>query len=374
MTRINSYLKENFINFLLLVGTVLFTLLLIEVGHSIYKLICSSKSYFRIDQTTEERYLIPRMVRKKKFIKNGTKITIRINSLGWRDREISLDKKEDTFRIIALGDSITFGWGVELHETYVKQLETILKKQNSYKNYEVINISIEDLGLQEELKLLKQFGLDFQPDLVLLGFYLNDARPIGGFSNESKPTWFHRRYTLRKIVNLTPLTKSMAKKALIKLGIMKPNASSRFRWIDTFTKREWVTNQDKMKLLIKSADLDWGVAWKSQSWTAINQYIQEMQEVTQAADCSLAVICFPVSVQVESNFTFLDKPQQHLSEICSSRSIPFLNLLPSFRHWNTTVEEPLFFDLCHPTPLAHQKTAQVISKFLDTERLLLTPR
>ena len=166
----------------------------------------------------------------------------------------------------------------------------------------------------------------------------------------------------------------MAKKALIKLGIMKPNASSRFRWIDTFTKREWVTNQDKMKLLIKSADLDWGVAWKSQSWTAINQYILEMQEVTQAADCSLAVICFPVSVQVESNFTFLDKPQQHLSEICSSRSIPFLNLLPSFRHWNTTVEEPLFFDLCHPTPLAHQKTAQVISKFLDTERLLLTPR
>lgn len=374
MTRINSYLKENFINFLLLVGTVLFTLLLIEVGHSIYKLIRSSKSYFRIDQTTQERYLIPGMVREKKFIKNGPKITIRINSLGWRDREISLEKKEDTFRIVALGDSITFGWGVELHETYVKQLETILKKQNSYKNYEVINISIEDLGLQEELKLLKQFGLDFQPDLVLLGFYLNDARPIGGFPNESKPTWFHRRYTLRKIVNLTPLTKSMAKKALIKLGIMKPNASSRFRWIDTFTTREWVTNQDKMKLLIKSADLDWGVAWKSQSWTAINQYIQEMQEVTQSADCSLAVICFPVSVQVESDFTFLDKPQQHLSEICSSRSIPFLNLLPSFRHWNTTVEEPLFFDLCHPTPLAHQKTAQVISKFLDTERLLLTPR
>ena len=356
---------------MLLVGAVLSTLLLIEAGHSIYKLIRSSKSYFRIDQTTQERYLIPGMVREKKFIKNGPKITIRINSLGWRDREISLEKKEDTFRIVALGDSITFGWGVELHETYVKQLETILKKQNSYKNYEVINISIEDLGLQEELKLLKQFGLDFQPDLVLLGFYLNDARPIGGFSNESKPTWFHRRYTLRKIVNLTPLTKSMAKKALIKLGIMKPNASSRFRWIDTFTKREWVTNQDKMKLLIKSADLDWGVAWKSQSWTAINQYIQEMQEVTQSAGCSLAVICFPVSVQVESDFTFLDKPQQHLSEICSSRSIPFLNLLPSFRHWNTTVEEPLFFDLCHPTPLAHQKTAQVISKFLDTERLLL---
>ncbi|SVC20470.1 uncharacterized protein METZ01_LOCUS273324, partial [marine metagenome] len=245
MTRITSYFKKNFINLLLLVGAVLLTLLLIEVGYSIYQLIRPSKAYFRIDQKTQERYLIPGIVRKKKFIENGPEITIKINSQGWRDREISLEKQEDTFRIVALGDSITFGWGVELNETYIKQLETTLKKRDSHKNYEVINISIEDLGLQEELKLLKQVGLNFQPDLVLLGFYLNDARPIGGFSNESKPTWFHRRHTLRQIVNLTPLTKAIAKKALIKFGVMKPNSSSRFRWINAFTKREWVTDQDK---------------------------------------------------------------------------------------------------------------------------------
>jgi len=374
LTRITSYFKKNFINLLLSVGTVLLTLLLIEVGYSIYQLIRSPKAYFRIDQKTQERYLIPGIVRKKKFIKNGKEITIKINSLGWRDREISLEKQEDTFRIVALGDSITFGWGIELNETYIKQLETILKKQDSHKNYEVINISIEDLGLQEELKLLKQVGLNFQPDLVLLGFYLNDARPIGGFPNESKSTWFHRRYILRQIANLTPSTKILAKKVLIKFGVMKPNASSRFRWINTFTKREWVTNQDKMKQLIKSADLDWGLAWKPESWIAIDQYIQEMQEVTQSAGCPLTVVCFPVSVQVESNFTSVDKPQLHLSKICRSRSIPFLNLLPSFRHWNTMVEESLFFDLCHPTPLAHQKTAQVVSEFLYTEGLLLNPK
>ena len=122
MTRITSYFKKNFINLLLSVGIVLLTLLLIEVGYSIYQLIRSPKAYFRIDQKTQERYLIPGIVRKKKFIKNGKEITIKINSLGWRDREISLEKQEDTFRIVALGDSITFGWGVELNETYIKQL------------------------------------------------------------------------------------------------------------------------------------------------------------------------------------------------------------------------------------------------------------
>ncbi|HIA64710.1 TPA: SGNH/GDSL hydrolase family protein [Candidatus Poribacteria bacterium] len=374
MTRITSFFKRNFTNLLLSVGAILLTLLIIEVGYSVYRFIRSSKAYFRIDQKTQERYLIPGVVCKKQFVENGKEITIQINSLGWRDREIPFEKQEGTFRIVALGDSITFGWGVELNETYVKQLETILRTQHPNRNYEVINIGIEDLGLQEELKLLKQVGLNFQPDLVLLGFYLNDARPIGGFPNESKPTWFHRRYTFRQIANLVPLTKVIAKKVLIKFGVMKPNASSRFRWINTFAKREWVTNQGEMRQLIESADLDWGVAWKPESWIAINRYIQEMQEVTQSAGCPLAVVCFPVSVQVESDFLSADEPQQHLSTICQSRSIPFLNLLLSFRHWNTMVGELLFFDLCHPKPLAHKKVAKVISEFLNTEGLLLTPR
>ncbi|MCS5611689.1 MAG: hypothetical protein NZ961_14820, partial [Candidatus Poribacteria bacterium] len=65
MTQITSYFKKNFINLLLLVGAVLLTLLLIEVGYSIYQLIRPSKAYFKIDQKTQERYLIPRIVRKK---------------------------------------------------------------------------------------------------------------------------------------------------------------------------------------------------------------------------------------------------------------------------------------------------------------------
>ena len=129
-----------------------------------------------------------------------------------------------------------------------------------------------------------------------------------------------------------------------------------------------------MRQLIESADLDWGIAWKPKSWIVIDQYIPEMWEVTQSAGCPLMVVCFPVSVQVESNFPSADEPQQHLSKICQSRFIPFLNLLLSFRHWNTTVEESLFSDLCHPKPLAHKKATKVISGFLNTERLLLTPR
>lgn len=46
-----------------------------------------------------------------------------INSLGYRDREFTIEKPSDTYRIAVVGDSVTFGVGVELEETFVKGIE-----------------------------------------------------------------------------------------------------------------------------------------------------------------------------------------------------------------------------------------------------------
>ena len=52
-------------------------------------------------------------------------VTISTNALGFRDRE--LERKQDgELRILLLGDSITFGYGVSAEETYGRKLEAIL--------------------------------------------------------------------------------------------------------------------------------------------------------------------------------------------------------------------------------------------------------
>src|SRR2546430_1564409 len=48
---------------------------------------------------------------------------VKINSLGMRDREYSVEKPKGTYRILVLGDSYTFGSGVQADETYAKLLE-----------------------------------------------------------------------------------------------------------------------------------------------------------------------------------------------------------------------------------------------------------
>ncbi len=49
--------------------------------------------------------------------------TVKINSLGWRDREHKIGKRKGVIRIAAVGDSVTFGTGVDIEDTYFRVLD-----------------------------------------------------------------------------------------------------------------------------------------------------------------------------------------------------------------------------------------------------------
>jgi len=66
---------------------------------------------------------------------------IEINSLGFRGKEYNSEKSNNTFRIVVLGDSVTFGIGVNNGDTYPAKLEKILNN-NSKMNYEVWNLGL----------------------------------------------------------------------------------------------------------------------------------------------------------------------------------------------------------------------------------------
>ena len=86
-------------------------------------------------------------------------VNIEVNSDGFRDNEYSVKKDKNTFRILALGDSITFGWGVEFNHTFSEILEQRLNKikpLKKYKKYEVINAGIGNYNIAMKLALLKK--------------------------------------------------------------------------------------------------------------------------------------------------------------------------------------------------------------------------
>ncbi|MEM7009566.1 MAG: hypothetical protein AAF462_10570, partial [Thermodesulfobacteriota bacterium] len=62
-------------------------------------------------------------------------VMVDINSDGLRDKEYPVERG-DEYRIIFLGDSLTFGWGVENEETFATLIEEDL---NTKRPTEVIN-------------------------------------------------------------------------------------------------------------------------------------------------------------------------------------------------------------------------------------------
>lgn len=98
------------------------------------------------------------------------------NSQGTRGAEFSSEKPQDTYRILFLGDSITFGWGVEDNQVYPKVVENYLTKSlkpnGKYKKVEVINAGFTDgNSLDTFYVYYKEIGVKYKPDLVIVDFH-----------------------------------------------------------------------------------------------------------------------------------------------------------------------------------------------------------
>ena len=98
---------------------------------------------------------------------------ITINSDGFRDKEYPIEKPDKTFRIITLGDSFMFGLGVELEDSYPKQLEAMLNKNSPIK-YEVLNFGVPGYNTKQEVEMLNEKGLKYSHDAVIIGYLGND--------------------------------------------------------------------------------------------------------------------------------------------------------------------------------------------------------
>jgi lysophospholipase L1-like esterase len=102
---------------------------------------------------------------------------VRINNQGFRGPDFKLEKRPHSFRIICLGDSVTFGWSVGDDETYPAQLSTLLKQKNPGCDIEVLNLGVTGYTSFQGKQLFLAFAQELKPDVVIMGFGQNDRYP-----------------------------------------------------------------------------------------------------------------------------------------------------------------------------------------------------
>lgn len=94
--------------------------------------------------------------------------TVNINSQGIRNQEVIMPKPANTYRILAVGDSTTFGWGVDLNQTWEKQLEKQLNI--SGKNVEIIDAGVPGNNIPADSRVCQDYADRFNIDAVIVGF------------------------------------------------------------------------------------------------------------------------------------------------------------------------------------------------------------
>jgi len=115
---------------------------------------------------------------------NGWGTSISINRYGFRGAEYSVEKPSGTYRIAVLGDSITFGNNLPPDKNYPAMLEKLFAKNNQH--VEVLNLALGGYDTLQEVATLEDIGLQFKPDLVIVGYCINDIGIASGNLNYIK--------------------------------------------------------------------------------------------------------------------------------------------------------------------------------------------
>jgi lysophospholipase L1-like esterase len=104
---------------------------------------------------------------KANTITRTRQFSVSTNSMGFRDDAVTA---KEGLRIVCIGDSVTFGWGVEQSESYPEQVQKIL-------NVDVINTGVPALKPNHVEGYLNGFVDTLEPDIVLIAMRPNWMSP-----------------------------------------------------------------------------------------------------------------------------------------------------------------------------------------------------
>ncbi|MBN1270107.1 MAG: hypothetical protein JXB04_11000 [Kiritimatiellae bacterium] len=319
--------------------------------------------------TPAGRRLRPNMlVEVENYGPRREKVEIRTNELGYRNREVG---PKHGLRILFLGDSLTFGVWLHEAETFVRRVEEAAS--NDARDWETVNAGIPTIGLEDELAILLETGRRTDPDVVVLGFVLNDFEESRAAFITRLPWIYRKSWFLYHAL----AARLQAGVGMLGRSLGGGNVASALnetvdfgKWKSDYHKSvpvhdgDYRTDPAAFNVLILQRFRAWGMAWSPHAWRHALPLFEKLKAICDENGVRLIVVCFPVRYQVDAQYEY-DYPQQQLAGIMKSMEVPCLDVLSPLRALSDTYStDDLYFDECHFTPLGNRRVAEVIHGFL----------
>lgn len=283
-------------------------------------------------------------------------IPVQINSQGFRTDEASIPKPEGRFRILNVGDSVPFGWGVHQEDTYGNLLEKELQKRRQTDWIEVVTSAVPGWNVLHERNFLMADGFDYQPDLVILGITVVNDILDRRLKNDDETGLFGQ---------LRDRTYGW------------PFATTQFRFLLARSQ-----GPEAIPVLNppRHAGAYFPLSEESPVWDEIWGLIREIREACFQRGADFMVVLFPTSLQLNSA-GHPNLPQRVFSRFATSDEIDLIDLLPVYsavceREGPRACEgfqNHLFADVwMHPSELGHRLAADAILSRLEQADQRLT--
>ena len=266
----------------------------------------------------------------------------RINADGFRDREFATGRTRWTRRIVCVGDSYTYGWGVELDDSYPKQLERLLSRNRPT---EALNMGVFGYNAAQARLTLEEQGLRYRPDIVIYSFYWDDLLPVRPGPVVVADDESFVKSTLRRSRALF-VTVSGARSLLAALS----PSGSRFH-------RCW-------EALLHGDDASIRDLWETEA-----REIQRMRDSAASVGAKLFVIVWPLEPQVLGDVPTC-RFEEEARHVCDELGVPSVSLLEPLRGMAVSGESPYLPYEQHPTPQGYRRAVETMARALREKGLV----
>lgn len=265
--------------------------------------------------------------RQKKF----EKVWVRTNNFGMRDTEpVPLDD-DSVFRIVVLGDSFTFGYRVTGEETYPSVLEARLNQGYDEKQFDVLNMGVSGYNTQDEALVLEHKGLAWKPDLIILGYVLNDPEtgPVQPLTSYFQEPAVWQRFHLARLI------------AQVKHGL-------------------------DVKFLGGGDYYRYLHAEGHEHWQSVVSGLEEIRLLTEERQIPVLVVVFPERPEKRWGSYLYDDLHQQVVDISREKDFAVIDLLERFKKHPPRRMRVRLFD-SHPSTWGHAVAADAIYQWIETE-------
>jgi len=241
---------------------------------------------------------------------------IRINQWGHHDSEFPEEKPAGEFRGVLLGDSVTMGYGLTYGQTFAAHLERLLAAgDHRFDSHQIINTGVHGYAtFQETVELERSWR--FEPDLIAIGFCLNDVtepfivnEEFGGVGfdyhgvvQSPNPVWGY-------LMNETGF------------GRLAQRVARRGKRLEAEKRAELYD----VRRMAENTFRDEGVM---QAWGYVTDELERIYASAKERDVPVVLLVFPFTFQLESDAP--RKPQQLLTDHARAHGVDVIDFTEIF--------------------------------------------